>query len=245
MGGTIVKLTKGSIAELKLPAGKDDFTFLDSELPGFGIRLRKGKHGVSKTWRIQFRVGVQQRSKSLDCRKVAPEDARKVARQLFAQAHLGIDAAAEKEKAQADAAKVKLTLGLVADRYLAVKERAVKDGTYSENSLAAAERYFRTHWAPLRDRPIDDIKRVEVAARLQDLITENGRVAAAKGREQLSALYRWAMAEGLGDTNPTIGTNDPAAGILPRERVLSDSEIKTLWTLWTTTSSAPSSSCCC
>jgi hypothetical protein len=245
MGGTIVKLTKGSIAELKLPAGKDDFTFWDSELAGFGIRLRKGKHGVSKTWRIQFRVGVQQRSKSLDCRKVAPEDARKVARQLFAQAHLGIDAAAEKEKAQADAAKVKLTLGLVADRYLAVKERAVKDGTYSENSLAAAERYFRAHWAPLRDRPIDDIKRVEVAARLQDLITENGRVAAAKGREQLSALYRWAMAEGLGDTNPTIGTNDPAAGILPRERVLSDSEIKTLWTLWTTTSSAPSSSCCC
>ena len=132
-----MKLTKGSIAELKLPPGKDDFTFWDSELPGFGIRLRKGKHGVSKTWRIQFRVGVQQRSKSLDCRKVAPEDARKVARQLFAQAHLGIDAAAEKEKALADAAKVKLTLGLVADRYLAVKERAVKDGTYSENSLAA------------------------------------------------------------------------------------------------------------
>jgi integrase len=224
-----MKLTKGNIAALKLPAGKNDFMFWDDELPGFGVRLRKGKDGLSKTYRIQYRVGAQQRSKALDYRKIAPEDARKVARQLFAQAHLGIDVAADKDKARAEAARAKLTLGAVSDRYLAVKADEMKSGTYSESTHVAAERYFKTHWAPLRDRSFDDIKRIDIAAILQELTSKRGRSAAAKARNILSALYRWAMAEGLCDANPVVATRDPEAGVLPRERVLSDNEIKTLW----------------
>jgi integrase len=224
-----MKLTKGNIAALKLPAGKDEHTEWDEELPGFGVRLRKSKDGISKTYRIQYRVGAQQRSKALDVRKVSPEDARKVARQLFAQAHLGIDVAADKDKAKADAVRAKLTLASVSDRYLAVKADDVKSGTYSESTWAAAERYFKTHWAALRDRPLDDIKRVDIAAILQELTRKRGRSAAAKARNILSALYRWAMAEGLCDSNPVIATRDPEAGVLPRERVLSDNEIKIVW----------------
>ena len=37
------------------------------------------------------------------------------------------------------------------------------------------------------------------------------------------------MKEGLCEANPVIATNDPAAGILPRERVLSDRELATIW----------------
>jgi hypothetical protein len=56
-----------------------------------GVRLRQGANGIiRKTYRIQYRVGLQQRSKHLDVRRVKPEDARKVARQLFAKAHLGV-----------------------------------------------------------------------------------------------------------------------------------------------------------
>jgi integrase len=225
-----MKLTKHSVAELVLPPGKTDHTEWDDELPGFGVRLRKSKDGLNKTFRIQFRVGLQQRSKHLDARKVKLDDARKVARHLFAQAHLGVDPAAEKAKARASAAATKLTLGAVADRYLAVKADAVKLGRFSQSTYTAAVRYFTMHWAPLRDRPIADIKRVEVAARLQELTAKHGRSAAGKSRFILSALYRWAMGEGLVDVNPTIATNNPEAGVLPRERVLSDSEIRTLWT---------------
>jgi integrase len=225
-----MKLTKHSVAELILPPGKTDHTEWDDELPGFGVRLRKSKDGLSKTFRIQFRVGLQQRSKHLDVRKVKLDDARKVARQLFAQAHLGVDPAAEKAKARASSATAKLTLGAVADRYLAGKADAVKLGRFSQSTYTAAVRYFAMHWAPLRDRPIDDIKRVEVAARLQELTANNGRSAAGKARSALSALYRWAMGEGLTDvSNPTLLTNDPEAGVLPRERVLDDNEIKLIW----------------
>jgi hypothetical protein len=43
-------------------------------------------------------------------------------------------------------------------------------------------------------------------------------------RSYLSALYSWAMREGLCDSNPVINTNNPAAGLPSRDRVLSPSK---------------------
>jgi integrase len=37
------------------------------------------------------------------------------------------------------------------------------------------------------------------------------------------------MGEGLCDSNPVIATNNPELGVLPRERVLGDSEIRAVW----------------
>ncbi len=224
-----MKLTKHSVAELVLPPGKTEHVEWDNELPGFGVRLRKSKSGLSKTYRIQYRVGSQQRSKHLDARKVKLEDARKIANKLFAQAHLGVDPAGEKAKARAAVAAAKLTLASVSDQYLAVKQHALKAGAYSESAYEAAVRYFHVHWAPLGSQPIDSIRRADVAARLQELTREHGRSAAAKARYTLSALYTWAMGEGLCESNPVVATNNPEAGVLPRERVLSDGEIKAVW----------------
>ena len=42
-------------------------------------------------------------------------------------------------------------------------------------------------------------------------------------------MFSWAMREGLCEANPVLATNDPAAGILPRDRVLSDDEIRIVW----------------
>jgi integrase len=224
-----MELTKRTVAGLVLPAGKNECVYWDDALPGFGVRLRKGKGEVSRTYRIQFRVGSQQRSKSLDARKVSLEDARKHARQLFAKAQLGHDPAAEKAAARAAAVAAKLTLGAVSDRYLTSKQQAVKAGIYAENTFEATERYFRVHWAPLRDRPLESIKRADVAARLQEITAEHGRAASTKARATLAALYRWSMGEGLTDANPVFATNNPGLGVLPRERVLTDAEIEVLW----------------
>jgi integrase len=224
-----MKLTKRSVAELDLPPGKTDHVEWDDELPGVGVRLRKTKRGLTKQYRIQYRVGSQQRSKHLDVRKFEPDDVRKIARKLFAQAHLGIDPVAEKTKARVAAAAAKLTLRSVADRYLAVKQDALKAGSYSKSAYWHAVRYLNVYWAPLRDRPIEGIRRPEIAARLQELMREHGRVAAAKARYTLSALYTWAMGEGLCESNPVVATNNPEAGVLPRERVLDDGELKVIF----------------
>ena len=212
-----MKFTKEALAELALPAGKADHIEWDEALPGFGIRLR----GRTKHWVVQYRVGTQQRRESLgDARKVGLEDARKVARQRFAQVELGGDPAADRVRARARA----LTLGVVIGRYLEAKRDRLRTNTFK-----AATRYFAVHWRPLHDRPLDAIMRAEVAARLQELIKAHGRTSAARARGNLSALYGWAMKEGLCEANPVMATNDPTEGIQSRDRVLSDDEIRIIW----------------
>jgi integrase len=77
--------------------------------------------------------------------------------------------------------------------------------------------------------PIGDIKRADVAAQLQRIAQAHGATTAARARISLSSFYSWAMREGLCEANPVIATNDPAKGLKPRDRVLSDAEIALIW----------------
>ncbi|MGZ3323846.1 MAG: integrase arm-type DNA-binding domain-containing protein, partial [Xanthobacteraceae bacterium] len=182
-----MRFTKASVAALQLPDGKRDHVEWDDELPGFGVRIRAGG---SRTWRIQYRFGSRQRSESLgDIRKVGLEDARKIARQRFAQVELGVDPSAQRS---ASAVAAALTLARAVERYLADKRDTLRPSTYK-----ASERYFAVHWAPLRSHPIGAITRSVVAARLQEIIRAHGRTSAARARGVLSALFGWAMREGL------------------------------------------------
>jgi integrase len=97
------------------------------------------------------------------------------------------------------------------------------------NTFKAAERYFAAHWKPLHDCPLGTIKRADVAARLQELVKAHGRTSAARARDNLSALYGWAMKEGLCEANPVLATNDPTQGLPTRDRVLDDNEIRAIW----------------
>jgi hypothetical protein len=178
-----VKLTDRSVAALVRSADKADYVEWDDDLPGFGIRLR----GDSKRWVVQYRVGPQQRREILgDVRKVGAEAARKAARQRFAQIELGIDPGAAKAKARLAATAAQLTLAVVSERYLEAKKTRLRPSSYQD-----AKRYFSNHWAPLRDRPIEAIRRAEVAAGLQDLTKAHGPVSAARARANLSSACRF------------------------------------------------------
>jgi integrase len=212
-----MKLTRDAIDRLVLPPGKTDHFIWDDDLPGFGVRLR----GDTRRWVVQYRVSRQTRRESLgDVRKVKLDDARKIARQRFAQAELGVDPAAQRTQSGARA----MTLAIAAERYLAAKQGVVRPSTHT-----AAGRYLTRDWKPLGNRPLDGIKRADVAARLQELVKAHGRTSAARARDYLSALYSWSMREGLCEANPVMATNDPTAGILPRDRVLDDSELAIIW----------------
>ena len=57
---------------------------------------------------------------------------------------------------------------------------------------------------------------------------ESSPIVAALARAQLRALFSWALAQGLCESNPVIGTTQPK-GSKPRERVLSDAELAAIW----------------
>lgn len=220
-----MELTDTIAAGFAPPTGKQEHFEWDDRLPGFGLRVRRLGTEVSRRWYVQYRVGRQQRRESLgDVRKIKLEAARKIARQRFAQVELGADPAADRAKAQAEANAVKLTVGAVADRYLKAKR-----GTLRPSSYNAADRYFALHWKPLRSMPISGVTRATVAALLQEMSAANGKVAAARARANLSAMFSWATREGLCDVNPVIATNVPDAGVRPRERILDDHEIREVW----------------
>jgi integrase len=216
-----MKFTTRSIAALKRDPARVEYVVWNADVPCMGVRLR----GDSKTYIDVTRVNGRPVKNTIgDVNKIPLESAAKIARKHFAEARLGIHPGAERQMAKAAEVEARLTLGHVSDQYLAAKEGELSEATYE-----AARRYFAKHWGPLRSLSVSRIDRRIVAARLRELIGEHGRSSASRARTNLSALYRWAMGEGLCDANPVIGTNDPEAGVTRRQCVLEDEAIRAIW----------------
>ncbi|MCX7313380.1 MAG: tyrosine-type recombinase/integrase [Alphaproteobacteria bacterium] len=98
------------------------------------------------------------------------------------------------------------------------------------NTYVADHRYMNGYWKPLRSLPIDTVNRRLVAARLNEIAADHGVTAAARARQSLSAFFGWAIREGLASENPVIGTNNPGASLKPRDRVLTEAELRAIWT---------------
>jgi integrase len=189
--------------------------------PGFGYRLRRTTKGVSRQWVVQYRIGKQQRRVSLDADKFNQTAASKIARDTLAKVQLGQDPAADRHQPQEAAP---LLLGDVSDRYLAAKRDVMRPAPFR-----LIERHFQVQWQPLANRPIAEVRRAEIAALLQQLVQRHGRSGAGSARRTLSAMFGWAMREGLVESNPVASTNDPDAGAKSRDRVLSDDELRRVW----------------
>src|SRR5215831_13363094 len=113
-----MKLTRDVVAALT-PGAKDGL-YWDSELKGFGVRIATSGR---KTWLCQYRVGGragQQRRVSLgETTIVSADAARRAAKELLAQARLGVDTVG---KRRAEQERSRETLSVVVDAYLAHAE---------------------------------------------------------------------------------------------------------------------------
>lgn len=214
-----MEFTKDSIAALALPADKSDLIQFDDDLPGFGIRLRAGGKRV---WIVQYRAQGRQRRETLgDVRRIDLKAARTSAKKRFAEVTLGGDPQKDKIDAKARAA---VTVGPLTERYLALKKPIVRANTY-----VADHRYLTNYWKPLHGLSVDRVDRRLVAARLGEIVDEHGVTAAARARQSLSGFFSWLIGEGIAHENPVIGTNNPMAETRSRDRVLTDSELRTIW----------------
>ena len=209
-----MKLTRANIAKLTLPAGKAESLFWDDDIHGFGLRVREGG---SRVLIFQYKHGNRTRRITLGhCSALDPATARKTAGELYARTKLGHDPAAERDERRTDE-----TFGSYIKPFLNWQRGRVRPST-----LRHLERHLLINLAPLHRLPFASITRREVATQLSRL-SETSPVQANRTRSSLATFLNWAMREGLTETNVALLTNKNAEK--PRERVLSNSEIKTIW----------------
>jgi integrase len=214
-----VKLTAGVIRnQLRLPPGVADRVFFDSELPGFGLRMRaSGVH----SWMVQYAIAGRTRRVVLGLASALdPGKARATAKDLLAQVRLGRDPAAEKAAAHVRAAE---TFGALLPRFLKRQMARLKPRSYQET-----ERHLMAHAKAFHGLPIEGITRRTIAARLGEIAQRSGPAACNRVRASLSAFFTWAAKEGYVDANPVAFTNK-AVENGSRERVLSDDELTAIW----------------
>lgn len=213
-----MKLTTTAIRSLTLPPGKNDKTFFDADLPGFGLRLRAGG---SRTWLVQYAVRGKTRRMVLGSpAALDPGKARAMAKDLLAAVRLGRDPASERLEARA---RILETLGSLLPRYLARQKARLKPRSYKEN-----ERHLLIHAKSLHAHSVSAIDRRMVAILIGKVAEASGPTAANRVRASLSAFFAWAMREGLIENNCVVNTNK-AAEAGPRVRVLEDSELARIW----------------
>ena len=219
-----MKLTAKAVAALTLPAGKSDAIHFDDGMPGFGYRLRLGAGGrVMRSWVVQYKhAGVSRRLLLGSGEVVSAEAARTMARKALGAVASGTDPQAAK---QDRAAKDRHTLKATVADFLEIKRREVRPRTfYEQTRYLSGDQYFK----PLFGLALDQITRKDVASRLTRIKLDSGAVVASRARAHLSALFAWALTQGLCDVNPVIGTERLKNG-KPRERVLSDAEVAAIW----------------
>jgi integrase len=95
-------------------------------------------------------------------------------------------------------------------------------------SFVEVKRHLEKDWQPLHSLAIASMGRANVAATLSAIAKTKGAVTANRARAALSAMFRWAIGEGLCDHNPVVGTNRQEENG-HRERSLDDSEIAKVW----------------
>jgi integrase len=210
-----MKLTKQSLNNLVLPAGKSEAIFFDDDLPGLGIRLRAGG---SANWVFQYRLGTKQRRVTLG-KQLSPARAREMASELHAKVRLGQDPAGEKEEGRARASQ---TFEAVVKAYLEAQKTRLRPGSYLE-----VERHLLTYAKALHGLQLGKVERGNIARVLSELVVASGAVSANRARATLSAMFAWAIRQGLVNTNPVTGTERQEE--TSRDRVLSDDELRTIW----------------
>jgi len=216
-----MKFTQRAIDKFKIEAGKAEHIEFDDGMPGFGLRIRVGDKAQHRTFIAQYKIGSKHRRINLgDVRKVTLENARQEARRIFGKVANGHDPANEKAERRSAASH---TLDATIARYLEAKSIDLKPRSFVE-----VKRHLEKDWQPLHDLAIASIGRANVAATLSAIAKAKGGVTANRARAALSAMFRWAIGEGLCDHNPVTGTNRQEENG-HRERSLSDSEVAKVW----------------
>jgi integrase len=180
-----------------------------------GLGARKQRRGTFFYLRYRHQGRQQMHSIGRFGSPWTPDTARAKALELLGMLSTGVDPFAQSLSSE--------TFGAEIERYLARKKGSLKPRSFVE-----VQRYLQKCAAPLHRLKLEEIDRRKIAVLLAEIETSRGPTARNRTRTVLSAMFTWAIQEGLVDLNPVQGTAK-AAENRSRERVLSQEELRKLW----------------
>lgn len=210
----MTRVTRRSVATLELEG--EEAWLWDSELPGFGVRIRRGGR---KVYYVQYRTG----GRSSPTRRVklgvhpvlSPENARIEAGKVLARVSLGADPAAERNRMRAEA-----TISMLCDRYL--DEHVASHNKAS--TAAEVHRIVKSKVKPeLGNIRVSDLSRARVKewhSAMHGSPYEANRCLAYLSKMMNLAAREWE----LRPDNPCLGVKRFPER--QRERFYSDDELK-------------------
>ena len=187
--------------------------------------------GGTCTWIVQYKIGPQHRRIKLGTTdELTADEARNGwkdevgkhdgAAKILVSARDGFDARVARAKRRKEASE---TLDGIIAAYLEAKKPEFRPRGYQ-----AAKYHLNNLWKPLHGLSVTSLSRAAIAAQVRAIAKANGPVSANRARGTLSAMFVWAIGEGLCEENPVIGTNKQEENG-PRERSLSDAEVASVW----------------
>jgi hypothetical protein len=91
-----------------------------------------------------------------------------------------------------------------------------RESSLRSSSLHHVHWSLRKYFAVLHPSPVASVTRSDVAAPVNSIATEHGKIAAKRARAHLSSFFTWCLKEGIGgEANPVANTNDPAPDEMP------------------------------
>jgi integrase len=213
---TLKTLTDAKAQKLKTAAGKQQTDYFDAQYPGLCLRVSANGR---KSWCFFFRHGGEQRRVTFG---VYPAEF------TVAAAHDWWRKAREEVRAGRDptakpkAPEAATDFGSVFEEWMQ-RDQATKRSAKAQRR--SVERDVLPFW---KARDISSIGRRDCLDIL-DAVADSGRpVAARRLHSRLRRLFQWALGRGIVTVNPLNGV--PKTGVdVPRERALSDDELKRVW----------------
>jgi integrase len=188
-----------------------------------GLAVRVAPSGV-KTWDLAYRIRGTGKVRRLSLGRTSDiglEQARERANELTSAARGGRDLIAKEDEARAAAAS-RIRVEALIDLYL-------RRRVYGRLRTAKAiESRLKRTLAPVFQRHAADIYRRDIRELLDAIVEQGKGREAEKRRKTVGAMFRWAVSEGIAETNPAAGLNSYDPGT-PRDRVLDVEEIEKLW----------------
>lgn len=223
----MAKLTDRALKALTLTDGQKDRLVFDDECPGLGVRVTaKGTKSFIAQWtdpvtrrKVREPLGVWG--------SITLDQARTATRARLGEVAKGIDPSAERRRKREAEAAAKAEEALSLDA-LITQWRELHLVNRRPGYAIEAQRALRFSFASHLKRPASRLSR-SIAIDVLDRLVRDGRTtAAARTMAYGRACYGWAHKRGKVSANPFAGL-PVASSSVERERVLSEREVRQVW----------------